>query len=122
MIGDDWRVNVNHASFSTQRDDNVQHVTRAMSRTDGVFEQISTIEDVLEFDCRQCELILEMQVYIADNDNRGHVDSQTLDKVGKVIEEDRRGLLLSRSVHDGKHEVHRRALYLTAICFMDLND
>ena len=84
---------MDRASCSTLRDYNVQHVTRAMCRIDGVFDQISTIEDVLEFACRRYRLILEMQVYIADNDNRGHVDFQTLGKVGKVIEEDRRGRL-----------------------------
>ena len=48
VIGDDGRTNLDRASCSTLEDDNVQHVTRAMCRTDGVLDQISTIEDVLE--------------------------------------------------------------------------
>ena len=83
-----------------------------MCRIDGVLDQISTVEDVLEFDCGRCGLILEIQVYVIDNDNRGRVDCQKLDKVVKVVQEDLCGRLRSRSVHDDEHEVHRRALYL----------
>ena len=60
---------MDRSSCSMLRDDNVQHVTLATCRTDGMLDQISTIEDVLEFDCRRLGLILEMQVDIADNDN-----------------------------------------------------
>ena len=78
MIEDDEQVDIDHASCSALRDDNVQRVTRSMCRTDGVLEQVSTIEEVLEFDYRRCELILEIQVYIAANDNRDRLDCQTM--------------------------------------------
>ena len=60
-----------------------------MCRTDDLLDQVGTIEDVLEFDCTWYGLILEIQVYIAHNDNWGHVICQTFDKFGKVVKEDR---------------------------------
>ena len=62
-------------------------VTCLMCRTNGALNQVSTIANILEFGCSRCGLILEIQVYITDNNNnnRGRVDCQMLDKVGKVI-------------------------------------
>ena len=114
VIGEHGQINMNHVSCSMLRDDNIQHLTRTMCRTDGVLDQVSTIKNVLGIDCRWCGLILEMQVYIADNYNWGHVDCQMLNKFDKVVKEDLFGRLWSWSVHDDKHEVHRRALYLNS--------
>ena len=60
VIGDDGRVDMDRASCSTLRDDNVPRVTCAMCRTDGMLNQVSIIKVVLDFHCRRCGLSLKI--------------------------------------------------------------
>ena len=90
----------------------IQSINYAIWRIDGVWTRSAPLR-------MSCKLTVDgadwssIQVYITDNNNSlGNIDCQMLDKVDKVIREDRCGHLWSWFVHDYQHEVHRRALYL----------